>query len=190
MRSGKPTMIWAKQLVSASTRFGETIFCSKAALRFSLGSCSFDSIWGTITSAEGEKNGKQTWRKSNNKHILTLCVPYLKQLHGQSWPGPHRCCEADTLQSLQLPCAWAWSAGTSWSCAEKKPFGVCSWRTWEENLKWFPYLLVLLSSRSHRSSATRNTDFKLIGSEMAWTRPSSTSSTSSWFLHVWTPGGH
>lgn len=47
------------------------------------------------------------------------------------------------------------------------------------------YLLVWLSSRSQRSSATRKTDFSLMGSEMEWTRPSNTSSTSSWLLHTW-----
>lgn len=48
------------------------------------------------------------------------------------------------------------------------------------------YLLVLLSTSSQRSSATRKTDFRLMGREMEWTRPSSTSSTSSWFLHTQT----
>lgn len=51
MRSGKPTTTRAKEPVSASKRLGETIFWSRAALRFSLGSCSHDSIWGTDASA-------------------------------------------------------------------------------------------------------------------------------------------
>lgn len=46
------------------------------------------------------------------------------------------------------------------------------------------YLLVLLSSSSHRSSATRKTDLSLMGREMEWTLASSTSSTSSWLLHM------
>lgn len=46
------------------------------------------------------------------------------------------------------------------------------------------YLLVSLSSSSHRSSATRKTDLSLMGREMEWTLPSSTSSTSSWLLLV------
>lgn len=50
-RSGKPTTTRAKEAASASIRLGETIFWFKAALRFSLGSCSHDNIWGTDTSA-------------------------------------------------------------------------------------------------------------------------------------------
>lgn len=50
-RSGKPTTIRAKEPVSAIIRLGETIFWSRATLRFSFGSCSFDSIWGRDTSA-------------------------------------------------------------------------------------------------------------------------------------------
>ena len=52
--------------------------------------------------------------------------------------------------------------------------------------KLFSYLLVLFSISSQRSSATRKTDFRLMGTEMEWTRPSSTSSTSSWLLHTQT----
>lgn len=44
------------------------------------------------------------------------------------------------------------------------------------------HLSVLLSTRSQRSSATRNTALRLMGREMVWTWPSSTSTTSSWFL--------
>ena len=53
MRSGKPTTTRAKEPLSAITRFGETIFWFRAALRFSLGSWSRDSICGTDTSAGG-----------------------------------------------------------------------------------------------------------------------------------------
>lgn len=51
-RSGKPTTIRAKEPVSATIRLGERIFWSRAALRFSLGSCSLESIWGMETSSE------------------------------------------------------------------------------------------------------------------------------------------
>lgn len=113
---------------------------------------------------------------------------YLSWLRGLSWPSLHWCCAADTRHSLQLPYASAWSAGTSYSGAQHVTLYPNS------NFKilreiWLDvsrtYLLVLLSSRSQRSSATRKTDFSLIGSEMEWTRPSNTSSTSSWLLRTW-----
>lgn len=56
MRSGKPTTTCAKEPGSAIIRLGETIFWSRAALRFSLGSWSHDSIWGMNTSAGGQEH--------------------------------------------------------------------------------------------------------------------------------------
>lgn len=50
-RSGKPTMSCANEPLSASIRLGETIFWSRAALRFSFGSWSHDTISGTDISA-------------------------------------------------------------------------------------------------------------------------------------------
>lgn len=44
------------------------------------------------------------------------------------------------------------------------------------------YLLVSLSSKSQRSSATRKTDFNLLGSEMEWTWAFSMSNMSNWLL--------
>lgn len=115
------------------------------------------------------------------------CYIYLSWLHGLSSLSPHWCCGADILQSLQLPYAWAWSAGTSYSVAHSTCGIKIRSELWDLhrdliNLS-LSYLLELLSSSSQRSFATRNTDLRLIGRDMEWTRPSSTSSTSSWLLH-------
>lgn len=71
-RSGKPTTTRAKEPVSASTRLGETIFWSRAALRFSLGSCSHDTIWGTDTSAGmgGSEGQRAEQRRKREKEML------------------------------------------------------------------------------------------------------------------------
>lgn len=50
------------------------------------------------------------------------------------------------------------------------------------SFEWCSYLLVVLSSKSQRSSATRNTHFNLMGSEMVWTWAFSTSNISNWLL--------
>lgn len=83
-RSGKPTTTRAKEPVSASIRLGEKIFWSTAALRFSLGSCSHDTIWGTDTSAvmvganspnghDERQKGKEMLRllreRNKNEHV-------------------------------------------------------------------------------------------------------------------------
>lgn len=119
---------------------------------------------------------------------------YLSCCQNLCWWLPHWWCVADKRLTLLLPCAWAWSTGTS--CKHRKR------NTNASTSKFFKlpflrgpvdfhftvmerrHLSVLLSMSSQRSSATRNTDLRLIGREMVWTWPSSTSRTSSWFLSV------
>lgn len=85
-RSGKPTTTRAKEPVSASIRLGETIFWSTAALRFSLGNCSHDTIWGTDTSAVmvGANSPNGAWWKTKRKGNVEI-TSRKKQNRARLW---------------------------------------------------------------------------------------------------------